>query len=108
MSPKVIYLKNPWLKRLLIWRRFGARNWYWFILIDETLSQELQEALLGHELYHTGQMRRFGVFSYAYRYFTDKQFRLSIEDEAYQFGPDYWRKSMTHTQYWEWLEELYG
>lgn len=106
--PRLVYLRNAILRRLLIWRGFGGRNWHFVIFIDGTLPDDLKTALIGHELYHTWQMEREGVWRYAWNYFTDTEFRIKMEREAYFHGPSYWRDKFGTVGMLDYIYELYG
>ena len=52
------------------------------VVIDK--NNKNKEALIAHERVHQEQQRKYGWFTFYYKYFTNKQFRFDMEVEAYK------------------------
>jgi hypothetical protein len=61
-----------------------------------------KKALLAHEMVHIGQQRRLGLLTYLWRYLTSRDFRISMEKEAYIVG-----SNMTEQEALKHIQERY-
>lgn len=76
-APAFMKIKVPWLP--FGWDGFALR---WVILHRKGVS----ENLIAHELVHIEQQKRLGLCRYLWRYLTRRDFRYTVEFEAYKFG----------------------
>lgn len=91
MSVPVITV--PWLPGS--WCGFAC---IWFVIIRKG-----KEHYLGHEMVHIDQQRRFGGFTYLWRYFTNNDFRARMEVEAFLITPGFDRERIAYV-----LKNHYG
>lgn len=76
---------NNGIVELPTYLMFGWGGTAWtpsIIVIDK--NNKNKGALIAHERVHQEQQRKYGWFTFYYKYFTNKQFRFDMEVEAYK------------------------